>query len=232
VVAISRLKPLSSNAVRGYRLVNSRFPPIAIFEDVASKEEFEALYALQALTNPRLANQIGLLELIPTSEVPFGITGCSYAVAPFTHLSPEGSRFSDGSFGVLYLADAIETAIAEVRYHQQAYWSRVPELRYERFVFRALVARFNEAGVLDALPVKPDDAIYSPTDYGAARAVGEKARQSGAPGLRYHSVRQSGAVCWALFTPRPVTSIQQSAHYEMIWRGEIVAVHRLSGDIG
>ncbi len=110
-----------SEIIKSYRLVNSKFPPIALFDDVASDEEFDALYALQALTNPRLQNEVGNLNLIPRSEIPFGITGCAYATAPFTHVNPQGSRFADGAFGVLYLADSMDTAVAEVRHHQQAY---------------------------------------------------------------------------------------------------------------
>ncbi|QJD58379.1 RES family NAD+ phosphorylase [Pseudomonas sp. gcc21] len=228
MVAVSSLPVLPSQSVRAYRLVNSKFPPIAIFDDVASAEEFEDLYALQALTNPRIQNQTGNLQLIPRSEIPFGVPGCSYAAAPFTHVNPEGSRFSDGTFGVLYLADRVETAIAEVRHHQQAYWSRVPDLRYERFVFRALTARFDEAGSVDALGVPRTDPIYSPNDYAASRLLGREARNAGATAIRYHSVRQPDAVCWGLLTPRQISSIVQTAHYEMIWSGEIAAVHKLS----
>ena len=46
--------------------------------------------------------------------------------------------------------------------------------------------------------------------------------------LRYHSVRSTGNICWALMTPRPVTSIIQSAHYEMIWSGQIISVSRIT----
>lgn len=56
--------------------------PISVFDDVAYADEFEALYALQALTNPRLQNEAGNLNFIPTDEIPFGIPGCFYAVAP------------------------------------------------------------------------------------------------------------------------------------------------------
>ncbi|GGD01776.1 RES family NAD+ phosphorylase [Halopseudomonas salina] len=232
MVAVRDLPVLPAGLVRGYRLVNSKFPPIAIFDDVASADEFEELYALQALTNPRLANQAGRLELIPRADIPFGIQGCSYAAAPFTHVNPDGSRFSDGSFGVLYLADCMETAIAEVRYHQQVYWANVPALRYERFVFRGLTARFDEAGTLDALSVPYTDPVYSPTAYDAARMLGRSAFAAGATGIRYHSVRQAGGVCWGLLTPRQVSSVVQTAHYEMIWNGDVVGVHKLSTRVG
>ncbi len=94
-------------SIKSYRLVNSKFPPIALFDDVANADEFDILYQVQALTNPRLQNEVGVIKLIALSEIPFGITGCSYATAPFTHLNPDGSRFGDGSFGMLYLADTI-----------------------------------------------------------------------------------------------------------------------------
>lgn len=232
MVTAEDLQVLPAGNVRAYRLVNSKFPPIAIFDDVADAEEFEELYALQALTNPRLANQTGRLELIPRGEIPFGIPGCSYAAAPFTHVNPDGSRFSDGTFGVLYLADKMETAIAEVRFHQQAYWSNVADLRYERFVFRGLTARFDEKGALDALAVPREDPIYSPVSYGASRVLGRSAHDARASAIRYHSVRHAGGVCWGLLTPKSVSSIVQTAHYEMIWSGEIAAVHKLSTRVG
>jgi hypothetical protein len=232
MVTAKDLPVLSADSVRAYRLVNSKFPPIAIFDDVASADEFEELYALQALTNPRLANQAGRLELITRADIPFGIQGCSYAAAPFTHVNPDGSRFSDGSFGVLYLADCMETAIAEVRYHQQTYWANVPALRFERFVFRGLTARFDEAGALDALTASRSDPIYSPTAYDASRLLGRNAFDAGSTGIRYHSVRQPGGICWGLLTPRQVSSVVQTAHYEMIWNGEVIGVHKLSSRVG
>lgn len=232
MVTADQLKALPASTVRAYRLVHSKFPPIAIFEDVASAEEFEQLYALQALTNPRMLSQAGNLERLPRGDIPFGIQGCSYATAPFTHVNPEGSRFSDGSFGVLYLGDSMETAIAEVRYHQQAYWSKVPELRYERFVFRGLTARFDQVGAMDALTIPRNDPVYSPTNYSAARVLGREALAASALGLCFHSVRQPQGVCWGLFTPKQVRSVVQTAHYEMIWSGEIAAVHKLSTQIG
>jgi len=209
---------------QAYRLVNSKFPPIDLFDDVADAEEFEILYQLQALTNPRLHNETGRLELIPRSEIPFGIPGCSYATAPFTHVNPAGSRFSDGSYGVLYLADSMETALAEVRHHQEQYWSNVEGLNFERFVFRGLSCQFNEAGLLDATSVPMSEPIYDADDYTHSRQFGRRVRQGGFPGLRYHSVRNPGQHCWALLTPRRVLSIIQTAHYEMIWNAGITSV--------
>jgi len=226
VVKAADVKKLPAREVTGYRLVNSKFPPIDLFDDVASAEEFAALHALQALTNPRLQNEIGNLALLPPERIPFGIRGCSYAVAPFTHVNPQGSRFSDGSFGVLYLADTLETAIAEVKHHQQVYWQNVPELHYERFVFRGLKAIFDEGGLGDALALPIDHAIYAPDDYSVSRPFGDGVRRS-MDGLRYHSVRKLNAHCWALMTPTNVADIIQTTHLEMIWNGAITQVNHL-----
>lgn len=228
MVNINELPVLPSKEIKSYRLINSKFPPVSLFDDVADVNEFESLYALQALTNPRLKNEVGDLQLIPRTEIPFGIHGCSYATAPFTHVNPNGSRFSDGSFGVLYVADCIETAIAEVQYHQQAYWSNVPELSYERFVFRGLICQFNEVGIVDGLVLPPTDAIYSSKNYTQARELGTTIKSGGRAGIRYHSVRRKGAICWGLMTPLQVSSIHQAAHYEMVWNGTVTGVSKLS----
>lgn len=225
---LARLPDLPGEQVHAYRLANSKFPPIALFDDVADADEFETLYQIQALTNPRLKNEVGRLELIPRKDIPFGISGCSYATAPFTHINPEGSRFSDGSFGVLYLAATLETALAEVHHHQEAYWSKIQGLNYERFVFRGLSCAFADHLMKDATSLPMSDPIYEPDDYTPARALGRALKEAGCPGLRYNSVRLHGNHCWALMTPKPVSSIIQTAHYEMVWNGHLSSVKKIS----
>ncbi|WP_150642023.1 RES family NAD+ phosphorylase [Pseudomonas fluorescens] len=228
MVMVSQLAELAGEQLQAYRLVNSKFPPIALFDDVADADEFEDLYQIQALTNPRLQNETGRLELIPRGEIPFGIPGCSYATAPFTHVNPAGSRFSDGSFGVLYLAGSMETALAEVQHHQSLYWSKVPSLNYERFVFRGLSCSFVDATMKDAASIPMTDPVYAPDDYAQSHRLGRAIKDAGCPGLRYNSVRMHGSYCWALMTPRPVSSIIQTAHYEMIWNGQITSINKIS----
>lgn len=213
---------------QSYRLINSKYPPQSVFDDVADVDEFDALFALQALTNPRLQAQAGNLSLLPRTEIPFGIAGCSYAVAPFTHVNPAGSRFSDGRFGVLYLADSVQTAISEVAYHQGRYWAKVSGLAYERFVFRALSCQFADVSLADLTALSPEHAVYAKEDYSAARALGIHLREQGSAGVQYYSVRNSGAVCWGLFSPQYVRQIVQCGHYEMIWQnGSISAINQI-----
>ena len=228
MVRVEQLPAFAGQQLQAWRLVNSKFPPIAIFDDVADADEFDVLYQIQALTNPRLKNEVGHLELIPRAEIPFGIPGCSYATAPFTHVNPAGSRFSDGRFGVLYLADSIDAALAEVQHHQSLYWSKVRNLNYERFVFRGLSCSFVDAAMKDATSIPMTDPLYAPDDYTDSHRFGRAIKDAGCPGLRYHSVRMPGSHCWALMTPRPVLSIIQTAHYEMVWNRHITSVSKIS----
>ncbi len=228
MVAINALASNPGNIVNGYRLINSKFPPIHLFDDVVNQDEFEALYTLQERTNPRIQNEVGNLNLINLKEIPFGIEGCSYASAPFTHVNPDGSRFSDGMFGVLYIADSLDTALKEVKYHQNNYWINVPELHFERIVFRGLVCTFDEEDTLNALPCPQNDPIYSKDNYGAARVLGIDIVKNGHLGIRYRSVRNEDSVCWGLTTPRNVISIIQAAHYEMIWSSGLISIGELS----
>ncbi|WP_017445353.1 RES family NAD+ phosphorylase [Gayadomonas joobiniege] len=210
----------------GYRLINSKFPPIAIFDDVANADEFELLYQLQELTNPRLSDQVGNVSLLDKSEYPFGIHGCSYAVAPFTHINPAGSRFMSGERGMLYIADSIKAAIAESIYHQENYFKKV-NLHYDRIVMRGLLCVFG-GEMADITHLANTDPIYDPNDYTQARTFAAPLKQT-VSGIQYNSVRRQGSMCWGLFTPKYVKSIKQNRHYEFIFeQNKMAQVNQLT----
>jgi len=204
---------------KAYRLINSKLPTIEIFDDVASAEDFEDLYELQAMTNPRLSSAVGDLDYLDGDEVPWGIPGCSYAVAPFTHVAPDGRRFSDGDYGMLYVGDEMETAIQEVAYHQGKYLANVKGLSFDRLVFRGLVCTFSGSAIHDATTLPLSHGIYDSESHTEAQALGGQLRKNGAEGITYWSVRAPGKKCWGLFTPKGVESIVQTAHYEFVTDG-------------
>ena len=223
-VGIGDLRAYSDQRIVGYRLVNSKFPPIHLFDDVATPEEFEDLYEIQALTNPRLQSEVGNLNLLPISEVPFGISGCHYAAAPFTHVNPNGTRFSAGSFGLMYIGDTSETAQKEVKHHQNIYWRNVAGLHYDRFVFKELICTFGIKTGLDATHIPITDPIYSPDNYAYSQTLGHEIKTAGLySALKFRSVRNHQGICFALFTPKEVQEIIQSKHYEMIWDGHSIS---------
>ena len=84
------------------------------------------MFAIEALANPRLRDEVGELQLVPPEERVSG-PGATPVMAAFTHLNPEGSRFSDGSYGVYYAAHSLATAVAEVSHHRTVFLRRTDE---------------------------------------------------------------------------------------------------------
>ncbi|AWB57715.1 RES family NAD+ phosphorylase [Colwellia sp. Arc7-D] len=202
-----------------FRLVNSKFPPITLFDDVISSDHFEAVYAIQALTNPRILNELGNLSLLSTQEIPFGIDGVNYVTAPFTHINVDGSRFSNGDFGVLYLADTVDTAIKETLYHQEKYFQNITGLHYDTVDMRCLKVTFS-ANVADCSKV---EGISESDSYVQPRILGAQLKKNSQQGFQYQSVRNQGATCWGLFSPIHVSAAIQTKHFEFIFDGNSIA---------
>src|SRR3546814_14436269 len=70
---------------------------------------------------------IGNLDLVPADRR-VGGNGAPYLMAPFTHVSTDRpSRFTDGSYGVLYVGHAFETALFETIHHHARFMARSAE---------------------------------------------------------------------------------------------------------
>ena len=105
-----------------HRIVPSRYPPVQLFERLSDEgAEWETLAEIESLTYPRLRDEIGQIRLVPVEERVSG-PGASWVMAPFTHVNPRGSRFSDGSYGVYYAARELPTAIAETVFHMGRFY--------------------------------------------------------------------------------------------------------------
>ena len=92
--------PLSATRWKpSYRLIASRYPTVGLYDAIADPADLEVVFAIEALTNPRIRDQLGQLQLVPPEERLSG-PGSTPIMAAFTHLNPEGSRFSDGAYGV------------------------------------------------------------------------------------------------------------------------------------
>jgi hypothetical protein len=221
---LAQIPLVDFNGQVAYRLIPSKYPTKSLFDDVADHSEFEVLFAIQELTNPRLRNELGNLNRVPPQERPYGIRGCNYALGPFVHLNPVGSRFSSGDFGIYYAADEVQTAIAETRYHQERYFSSVVGLKYDRLSMRCLKTIFS-APLRDIRSDNYQDiAWYHPHNYVESQTLGASFKRNGDCGLVYNSVRASGKICFALFSPGIISDVVQSSHYEYIWDGKKIEV--------
>jgi len=47
------------------RIISSRFPPIDLFEDIADPRDWDLIASAEAKTNPRMAEHVGQLDLVP-----------------------------------------------------------------------------------------------------------------------------------------------------------------------
>ena len=210
-----------------YRVIPSRYPAVNVFDRVASPADFDALYALEAMTNDRLRDEIGQIELVPPAERLFG-PGSGPIMAAFTHLNPLGSRFSDGSYGVFYCARDADTAIAETVHHSTLFMAATgePAMKLQMRLYTV------KAGgqVIDLRKVAvAEPALFDANDYGPAQALGRRLRAEGVKGIVYPSVRRPKGQCLAAFKPRLLSNCAHSAYLEYRWTGErIDAVFQVS----
>ena len=183
-----------------WRIIPSRFPPIQLFERIANPDDWEAVIAIESMTNPRLRDEIGDIQLVPPNERVSG-PGTSIIMAAFTHLNPEGSRFTDGEFGVFYASETLDTAIRETVYHRENFMRATSQLRMEldqRVYLIDLDAELHDIrGKRDSLPL-----LYHPDDYSASQHLARTLRDHGSNGIAYDSVRHEKGRCVGIFRPR------------------------------
>ena len=203
-------------------------PPIDLFEDIADPADWPLLLAAEQKTNPRLVAGIGNLDLVPPARRVAG-PGASYLMAPFTHVSPDRpSRFSDGSYGVLYVAREFETALFETMHHHARFMRATAQAPGWTSQFREL--HLDVMAVLyDCRLMTPDDPVLSTDDYTASQALGASLHRSAADGVVYPSVRNATGECVGLFYPDLASRPVQARHLDYHWDGARVDYCRDAG---
>jgi hypothetical protein len=200
------------------RIVPTRYPAINLFDRVADAHDFDALYALEALTNERLRDELGQVERVLRDERIFGL-GSGPIMAAFTHVNVQGSRFSAGHYGVFYAALQRATAVAETRYHHGRFLAATHEgaMHLPMRLYHVSI----EAKLHDLRPAgSVADLVYRPSDYTAAQALGAQLRQAGSAGVVYRSVRDERGQCVGLFKPRAASACVHAAFLLYAWDGE------------
>lgn len=222
VLSTSRIPTASIRWRPCYRIIPSRFPPIALFEDVADPADLDAVFRIESLTNDRLRDEAGEISRVPPEDRVSG-PGTSYIMSAFTHLAPGGGRFTDGSFGAFYTAPSRETAIAETVYHQERFLreSAEPPMNRDMRVLRsALTAELHDLrGLRAAWP-----EIYDPVSYTHSQALARTLRAQGSQGIAYDSVRHAGGECAAVFRPRALAPCKQAGHLDYAWDGAKISL--------
>jgi len=199
------------------RIVPTRYPAITLFDRVADADDFDALYALEAMTNERVRDEVGAVERVAREQRVFGI-GSGPIMAAFTHVNTLGSRFSDGDRGVFYAARERATAIAETRHHHGRFLAATSEGPLHlpmRLYHVAIDARLHDLRPAGAV----GNAVYHPDDYGASRALGRRLHAAGSAGVVYRSVRHERGQCAGLFRPDGASRCLHAAYLLYAWDG-------------
>lgn len=211
------------------RIIRSAFPPIDLFEDIADPADWALLISAEQKTNPRIMATIGKLDLVPV-ERRVGGNGASYLMASFTHVSTDRpSRFTDGSYGVLYVGDRFETALFETIHHHVRFMARTREAPGWTSQFREIImsvdADLHDLRTAAAEPVSALD----PENYSASQALAANLRGVGSDGFVYPSIRNPRGECVALFYPDCASNPVQRRHLDYHWDGERVDLVRDAG---
>lgn len=214
-----------------HRLILSHYPPIDLFDDIADPQDWELLAQAEARTNPRIYEEIGDLSLVPANRRVAG-EGASWVMAAFTHISPDRtSRFSDGSFGIYYAGDSLETALREHCFHMGRFYENSNSVPGWLSEVRQLVGSIDHE-LTDIRGEGFDELLHKEVEkYAPSQqfAIAEKAK--GSDGIVYPSQRHEEGECIAAFYPDVVGIPSQGDHFRYHWNGtEIDYVQMKSGD--
>ncbi len=148
---------------------------------------------------------------------------------PFKHW--QTSRFSDGSFGVWYGSESVETTVYETAYH----WYRglLSDAGFEQ---EAVIAERKvywvtcNAALLDLRQVTdahPD--LLHPSDYMFCQTVGSRIHREGHPGLLTQSVRRPAGENLVIFNPTVLSNPRHNCQLIYRLEGGQVVVEKQPG---
>ncbi|CAH2605948.1 RES family NAD+ phosphorylase (plasmid) [Rhodovastum atsumiense] len=202
----------SAAPVPSYRLVPSRFPPIGLFDTVATAADLAAVLDLVGWTNDRLLAE--RVRRLPESDWVYSRPNSSIIMAAFLHVAPSGMRFNGADLGAWYAAASLPTAVIEVGHHlrREAAATSVASLKR---VYREYTANIDGSylDIRGQQAARPD--IYTPDTYAASQPFGEAIRASGGNGIIYDSIRHAGGVNVVAYRTRTINHATQCSHYEI-----------------
>jgi RES domain len=195
-----------------HRLIPSQFPPIGVFDTVATTADLVAVMELVGWTNDRLVAD--RIDRLPQSEWVHGVPNASIVMAAFLHVAPGGMRFNGPELGAWYASDDIRTAAAEVGHHlrREAVARSVATMSRTYRVYAATLLG-DYLDIRGQQVTRPD--VYASDRYDASQKLGEDVRASGGAGLLYDSLRRRAGSNAVAHRPRNIVDIAQTDHFEI-----------------
>ena len=210
-----------------HRLIPSQFPPLGLFDTVATTADLAAVMELVGWTNDRLVAE--RVARLPRAEWVYGTANASIVMAAFLHVAPGGMRFNGPELGAWYAADDIRTAAAEVGHHLRRETVARNVTRMSR-TYRAYAATLlgDYLDIRGERTIRPN--VYASDRYDASQKLGEEVRASGGAGVLYDSLRRRGGVNVVAHRPRNIRDIVQTDHFEItvLATSRVIDVRKLS----
>ena len=148
---------------------------------------------------------------------------------PFRH--SQASRFSNGSYGVWYGSDTVETSVHESAYHW--YHGLLSDAGFESepvVAERKVYAVTCRAALLDfrqATKEYPD--LLHPSDYSFPQTAGARIHREGHPGILIQSVRRPEGENVAVFNPGVLSKPRLKCQLTYRLSGERIIVEKQPG---
>ena len=211
-----------------YRLIPSQFPPIGLFDTVATAADLAAVMELVGWTNDRLV--AGRIARLPQSEWVYGVPNASIVMAAFLHVAPGGMRFNGPDLGAWYGSDDLRTAAAEVGHHlrrETVARGKATMTRTYRAYSTTLLGNYLD---IRGRQVTHSE-VYASDSYDASQKLGEQVRASGGAGLLHDSLRRRTGSNVVAHRPGNITDIVQTDHFEITVgaAARTIDVRKLSG---
>lgn len=198
-----------------------------LFDDLSDNPaDWQTAIKLELATKPRM-----FVSPVPVIDRPFEDARWNDAIHyPFRHWMK--SRYSDGSFGVWYGADTVETSVHETVHHwrsgllDDAGFTQ-PGVRIDRKCYRVRC----DAALVDLRPTAlAFPALVDPVDYGLTHQVGARLHREGHPGLVTASARCNGEV-YAVLNPVVLSDPRQMCFLTYTTTATGIAVEREPGGV-
>ncbi len=166
----------------------------------------------------------------PIIDRPFEDAAWFNAIAwPFKNR--QTSRFSDGSYGVWYGSESVETTVYESAWH----WYRglLSDAGFEReavIAERKVYSVACAAALLDFRQVTAAHAdVLHPSDYAFSQSVGARIHREGHPGLLIQSVRRPCGENVAVFNPAVLSNPRHNCQLTYRLEGGRIVVEKNPG---
>jgi RES domain-containing protein len=203
-----------------HRLVPLRYLPggdsvLAVLAD--DEDDLQAVFALDMVTNDRLAAERQLLPGIGLEELVFGVPHAPVINATFCHAHPLGGRFNGPDRGAWYAGVALETSQAEVAFHKSVQLAEIGVFE-DSVTYDDFLADFS-ASFHDLRKARGFHSCLDPSSYVESQLLAEQLLDADSLGVVYPSVRHAGGTCLACFRPALVTNVRRAGTWRFTWTG-------------